>query len=140
MYFLETEQSFDSAHFLKDYDGKCRNIHGHRWRVVAKVAADTLNSDTQTREMVMDFSDFKKALKTLTDHFDHALIIESGSLRPKTMEALREENFRIIEIASRPTAEHFARYFYEKLKEQSMPVCSVAVYETPTNCAIYQEV
>ena len=37
MYYLKTEQSFDSAHFLKDYDGKCRNLHGHCWRVVAEI-------------------------------------------------------------------------------------------------------
>ena len=34
MYYLKTESSFDSAHFLKGYNGKCRNLHGHRWRVV----------------------------------------------------------------------------------------------------------
>ena len=36
MYVLQTEQSFDAAHFLKDYKGKCSNIHGHRWRVVVQ--------------------------------------------------------------------------------------------------------
>lgn len=38
MYILETEQSFDSAHFLSGYKGKCSNLHGHRWRVVARIA------------------------------------------------------------------------------------------------------
>ena len=40
MYILETEQSFDSAHFLSGYKGKCSNLHGHRWRVVARIAMD----------------------------------------------------------------------------------------------------
>ena len=49
MYILETEQSFDSAHFLSGYKGKCSNLHGHRWRVVARIAMDELNKEGQTR-------------------------------------------------------------------------------------------
>mgnify|MGYP000320293802 CR=1 FL=1 len=37
MYYLQTKASFDAAHFLWKYEGKCRNIHGHRWNVVAKI-------------------------------------------------------------------------------------------------------
>ena len=69
MYILETEQSFDSAHFLSGYKGKCSNLHGHRWRVVARIAMDELNKEGQTRDMVIDFGDFKDALKKLTDAF-----------------------------------------------------------------------
>ena len=65
MYKLKTKASFDSAHFLKDYDGKCSNIHGHRWTVEIKVGAETLESDTQNREMVVDFSNLKKDLRRL---------------------------------------------------------------------------
>ena len=139
MYILETEQSFDSAHFLKDYEGKCSNLHGHRWRIVARIAADTLSKETQTRDMVIDFGDFKDTLKELTDTLDHSLIIESGSLKPATMKALQDENFRIIELPFRPTAEQLSRYFYTQFKERFFPVYSISVYETPNNCATYQE-
>ena len=74
MYILETEQSFDSAHFLSGYKGKCSNLHGHRWRVVARIAMDELNKEGQTRDMVIDFGDFKDALKKLTDALDHSFI------------------------------------------------------------------
>ena len=37
MYYLQTKASFDAAHFLWKYEGKCKNIHGHRWNVVAKI-------------------------------------------------------------------------------------------------------
>ena len=57
MYYLKTESSFDSAHFLKGYAGKCRNLHGHRWRVVVEIAADQLKDEGQTRGMLVDFSD-----------------------------------------------------------------------------------
>lgn len=139
MYILETEQAFDSAHFLNSYEGKCRNLHGHRWRIVARIAADSLSTERQTRDMVIDFGDFKDALKELTEELDHCLIIETDSLKPKTLEALREEDFRIVELPFRPTAEQLSRYFYMQLKARSFPVYSVSVYETPNNCATYQE-
>ncbi|MCD8018016.1 MAG: 6-carboxytetrahydropterin synthase [Clostridiales bacterium] len=139
MYILETEQAFDSAHFLSGYQGKCKNLHGHRWRVVARIAADRLSEDRQTRDMVIDFGDFKDALKELTDSMDHRLILEAGSLKETTMTALREEGFCMVELPFRPTAEQLARFFYGKLKERSFPVYNVSVYETPVNCATYQE-
>lgn len=139
MYILETEQSFDSAHFLSNYIGKCSNLHGHRWRIVARIRADKLSTETQTRDMVIDFGDFKDALKKLTDDLDHCLIMETGTLKPATMTALKEENFRIVEVPFRPTAERFSEYFYRRLKELAFPVYNVSVYETPTNCATYQE-
>ena len=57
----------------------------------------------------------------------------------KELEALREEDFRIVELPFRPTAEQLSRYFYMQLKARSFPVYSVSVYETPNNCATYQE-
>ena len=81
----------------------------------------------------------KKAVRALADIYDHALIYESGSLRIKTVDALLEEGFRLIEIPYRPTAENFARMFFQKLKEQGLRAESVTVYETPDNCAVYEE-
>ena len=71
MYTLKTEASFDSAHFLKGYQGKCSNIHGHRWRVVAEISSEHLNEDDQERGMLVDFSTFKKVLKEEADNLDH---------------------------------------------------------------------
>ncbi|MBQ9155624.1 MAG: 6-carboxytetrahydropterin synthase [Eubacterium sp.] len=139
MYILETEQSFDAAHFLKGYEGKCSNLHGHRWRVIARIASDNLLTDPQTRDMVMDFSDFKGILKNLTDALDHKLIIETGSLKPATLKALRDEGFAIVDFPFRPSAERLSEYFFKELKAASCPVISVSVYETPTNQASYQE-
>ena len=47
MYTIKTEASFDSAHFLKGYQGKCSNLHGHRWRVVVEVQSEELKEDEQ---------------------------------------------------------------------------------------------
>lgn len=139
MYYLTTEQSFDSAHFLKDYEGKCRNIHGHRWKVSIELCSPDVEADGPKKGMIVDFGDVKRALKELCDHLDHCLIYESGSLKPATVAALDSENFRMVEVDFVPTAENFSRYFYEQMKQLGFPVHRASVYETPNNCAAYEE-
>ncbi|MCM0662266.1 6-pyruvoyl trahydropterin synthase family protein [Coprococcus sp. B2-R-112] len=139
MYYLKTEHSFDSAHFLAGYEGKCCNIHGHEWRVVIEICRPDLDEEGQTRDMMFDFGQLKKDVKREVDAMDHALIIEKGSLMPATMAALQAENFRIIEIPYRPTAERLAYYFYERLTACGYHVHRSTVYEAPNNCASYEE-
>lgn len=140
MYQIETVASFDSAHFLSGYQGKCGNIHGHRWTVKAVIQGDHLEQqEPQTRGMLMDFSDFKQELKNLTDDLDHCLIIESGSMKEDTLACLERDGFRIVQLSFRPTAENLAAYFYNELRKRGYPVLRIKVYETPNNCAIYQE-
>lgn len=140
MYSLKTEHSFDSAHFLIGYEGKCSNIHGHRWRVVIEVCGEYVEDKGQTRGMIVDFGTLKEQVKAEADVFDHALIIEKNTLKQKTVEALNEESFKIIEVDFRPTAENFAKYFYDRFKELGYNVRQAVVYETPNNCAAYYEV
>lgn len=137
MYQLTTEHSFDSAHFLAGYDGKCGNLHGHRWRVLLTVQSETLREDRQQKGMCVDFAELKKDLRTELDALDHVLIIEQGSLRESTMKALQEEKFQVVEMPFRPTTENFARYFYELFTLKGYPVAKVEVYETPNNSAVY---
>ena len=138
MYKLKTTATFDSAHFLSGYNGKCANIHGHTWTIEVEVRENSLIAEGEKRGMVVDFSDLKKSVKTLADRYDHTLIYEQGSLRESTLNALREEGFSLTELPVRPTAENFAKLFYEALSKE-LPVCSVTVYETPQNCATYEE-
>lgn len=138
MYYLKTSSSFDSAHFLSGYDGKCKNIHGHRWTVEAKIQGRELQQSGSQKGMLVDFGDLKKKVRELADNFDHALIYEKGSLKPATVQALEDEDFRLIEVDFRPTAENFARCFYGILSED-FDVADVTVYETPDNCAVYRE-
>ncbi|SCP94742.1 6-carboxytetrahydropterin synthase QueD [Anaerobium acetethylicum] len=137
MYLLKTEHSFDAAHFLAGYEGKCSNIHGHRWRVVVGIESETLQEDGQCSGMVVDFSQLKKDIKNAIDYFDHSLIVEKNSMKEKTMDALEEEHFRIIQVDFRPTAENLAKYFYDLFAEKGYCVRCVDVYETPNNCASY---
>ena len=115
MYQLKTVADFDSAHFLSGYQGKCANIHGHRWHVEIEIQAEYLEMQGQMRGMLVDFGDLKRDLKKLADEFDHTLIYESGTLREKTVEALLEEGFRLTKVDFRPTAENFSRYFFDRM-------------------------
>lgn len=139
MYTLHTEASFDSAHFLKDYQGKCRNIHGHRWKVRIEISGESLQKEGSCRGMILDFSEIKTELREITEYFDHALIIEKNSLKKSLLNALQEEQFRIIEVEFRPTAEHFAKFFYEHFQKKGFPISQALVYETPSNCAAYSK-
>ncbi len=137
MYTLQSSACFDSAHFLKGYDGKCSNIHGHRFKLEAVIASEELCGDGSERGMIVDFKTFKKDLKKLAEEMDHSLILEAGSLKEKTRAALEEEGFRLVELGFRPTAENLAEYFYGELEERGYQVVLVKVYETPDNCAAY---
>ena len=135
MYQLTIEQSFDSAHFLAGYQGKCGNIHGHRWRVLLVIQEEKLREEQQQRGMCVDFSTLKDELKEVADQYDHSFLIE----KEKTLEALKEEGFSWVELEFRPTAENFAKHFYDLFSQKGYDVARVQVYETPNNCATYTE-
>ncbi len=137
MYKLKAESSFDAAHFLTDYHGKCENLHGHRWRVVAYLAQQELCKEGTHKDMVLDFGEFKSALRKLTEELDHSFIVEEGSLMQETLACLEKEGFVLTIMPFRTTAENLARYFYNRLAELGLPVSEIEVYETPNNCAIY---
>ncbi len=90
--------------------------------------------------MVVDFGDIKKDVKKLLDYYDHSLIIERDTLKPKTLECLLDEEFKIIEIDFRPTAENFSYFFYKEIEKKGYSVKKATVYETPNNSATYSEV
>lgn len=139
MYYITTEASFDAAHFLKGYKGKCKNIHGHRWRVLIKIQSEELLKDKQHDGMVMDFKDLKNDLKELIEKFDHTFIYEKGSLKNELIELLKSEEFELSEVEFRPTAENFSKYFYDYLTAKGYAVAKTIIYETPNNMAEYCE-
>jgi len=138
MYGLKTEHSFDGAHFLTDYYGKCENLHGHRWRVVVYLEQEDLQGQGTMKDMVVDFGVFKKAVREIVDAVDHTFIVEEGSLKPETFTALEGEGFHMTMLPFRTTSENLARYFAGQLIERGFPISQVDVYETPLNCATYR--
>lgn len=139
MYILKAEHSFDSAHFLANYKGKCGNIHGHRWRVIIEVQSEELVEGGQIDGMVVDFGDLKKDVKEIVDYFDHALVVQKNTMRKETLDNLFIDGFKIINVDFRPTAENFAAFFYNHVKDKGYNVKRSTVFETPTNCATYEK-
>lgn len=139
MYGLKTESSFDAAHFLTDYHGKCENLHGHRWRVVAYLEQENLQTEGTMKDMVLDFGEFKQAVRAMTrgarPHLHRgrrfALAADYRVLGGRRLHALFPCRFA-------PPAENLARYFFDHLREQGLPIAQIDVYETPNNCAIYR--
>lgn len=129
MHLITSESSFDAAHFLTNYEGKCKNIHGHRWRVVVTIKGELTNG------MLVDFGDFKKDIKDLCDYFDHSFIVEKGSLDKKLFDLL-DKQFVLRVVEFRTTAENFSKYIFEEMSKK-YSVKEVCVYETPNNCARY---
>ncbi len=97
MYTISVQAHYDSAHLLRDYDGKCARLHGHRYEVQVVVQAD----DVGKSGMVFDFTDLKRHLKALADGLDHRNL---NDIPPFT------------EIES--TAENQARYFFEEMRKR----------------------
>ncbi|MDO4796628.1 MAG: 6-carboxytetrahydropterin synthase [Coriobacteriales bacterium] len=138
MFGLKTEASFDSAHFLTDYYGKCENLHGHRWRMVVYVEQEQLQAEGTMRDMVIDFGVFKRTVRAIAKELDHTFLVEEGSLSQQTMDCLKQEGFSLTVLPFRTTAENLARYVCDRLTSDGLPVSQVDLYETPNNCAIYK--
>lgn len=139
MYVIKTRSEFDSAHFLKDYEGKCANIHGHRWIVTVDAGSETIETSGPYRGMVVDFGKLKADLKEETEKLDHTLILEKGSISEATKSAMQSEGFRMVEVDFRPTAENLAKYFYDLMSAKGYKVIRTRVFETPENVAEYYE-
>ena len=141
MFILKNEIQFDTAHYLSGYEGKCSNIHGHRYRLVAELASETLQPSGQCRGMVADFGDVKKEMQRIAEQYDHKLLIEDNADGRAVAEALAKvpNQFAIVMVPYRPTAEEMSRDIYQQMKIAGYPVYSVELYETPTNSCKYME-
>jgi 6-pyruvoyltetrahydropterin/6-carboxytetrahydropterin synthase len=120
MYEIVVEQFFESAHFLRGYQGKCENVHGHRYGVVIRMKADKLNDIG----LAYDFTDVKQHLRTILGRYDHALL---NNLPP----------FDKIN----PSAENIATTIYneltDKIGKSAAVLKAVEVWENPQQGAIY---
>ncbi len=119
MYKIRVTEFFSGAHFLKNYKGKCENLHGHNWKVIAEVSSEKLNSEG----MVIDFLELKRILKEILAKFDHRLLNE--------LEEFKDLN---------PTSENICYVIYKKLKERLKDFkIRITVFETPFSSASYGE-
>ena len=129
------EFRFEGAHALLDYDGKCRHIHGHSYRLLITVSGVPEFRENHPKSgMVLDFSALKSIVTLhISDPFDHALILRSDSPLAEEISS-SYENVKI--VGFQPTSENLAIHFANILKEhlpKQIKLCSVKLYETPTS-------
>jgi len=121
MYTVSVQAHYDSAHFLRNYKGKCERLHGHRYVVEVALQTDRLNE----AGIAFDFVDLKRHLRALADGLDHQNLNDLPA-------------FEDVETS----AENQARYFFNELcgrlpEELAAGLLYARVWETPTQWAQY---
>lgn len=121
MYTVSAQAHYDAAHFLRFHEGKCRQLHGHRYVVEAAVQSETLNE----AGIAFDFGDLKGILRELAEELDHQNLNDLPQ-------------FEGIETS----AENQARYFFDALKarlpaELAEGLLYTRVWESPNQWAQY---
>ncbi len=131
MYSVTKRIEFCYGHRLLDYDGICKHPHGHN--ALAEIEVRTGGLDN--REMVVDFSDIKRAVKGWIDReLDHKMILRHDDPLVKPLQALNEP---VYVLDSNPTVERIARLIFDKACELGVPVVRVRVWETPSSFTTY---
>jgi len=131
MYSVTKRIDFCYGHRLLDYDGVCKHPHGHNATAEIEVRTGTLDK----RNMVCDFSDIRRIVKTWIDReIDHKMILRRDDPLAAALEQLGEPMYL---LESNPTVERIARLIFEYAQERGLPVVRVKVWETPTSYAEY---
>ncbi len=120
MFELTIKDHIASAHFLKGYEGMCKNLHGHTWKIEVVIAANSLNKIG----MVEDFVVIKKKLKEFLATIDHVCLND--------LPYFKEHN---------PTTENIAKYIYQNFSKQVQPLklTRVQVWESVSASITYYE-
>lgn len=122
MYKLNVTSHFSSAHHLVGYDGPCKELHGHNWKVRVALLCDKIDSIG----MAIDFTIVKKHLEEQMNELDHRLLND--------LPAFQQNN---------PTSENIAKYLYDNLLAKFSPlgckVSEVEVWESEKSSVVYYE-
>jgi len=127
------------AHTLYEYDGLCRNIHGHSYNLEVTLIGKPRNEPQHPKDgIVIDFSQIKELVKTqIVNRFDHSLMV-NRLVPEKQQELLRQTSERIIVVDFQPTSENIVIYIASIL-QQHLPsgvnLFSVRLFETVTSFA-----
>lgn len=114
---LHTETTIDSSHYLNDYDGKCRNLHGHTWFIEIWIMG--FPNDCDETGILFDFG----SVKEIKEELDHKVL---NDLKP----------FEVVN----PTAENLSMWLYDKLKyRHSNLFFKIRLYETKVGKETYCE-
>ncbi len=131
--------NFESAHALWNYDGKCKNIHGHTYKLFVTVSGTPIiDSDNVKLGMVIDFGDLKDIVKTnIVDVFDHAVILNKNAPYQNFIKVPQMFE-RFITTDYQPTCENMVGHFAEIITKHlptGVELLSIRLYETETSYA-----
>ena len=133
MYQVTKIIHFCYGHRLRNYEGKCRHLHGHN----AKVEIELTSSKLDKRGMVKDFEDIKKTIQRwIDDTLDHTMLLGKNDPLSKILASHGERHYL---MNQNPTAEAIAKHIFDYAKRAHFPVTSVKVWETPQSFATYKK-
>lgn len=132
--------SFETGHALYGYDGKCKNVHGHSYKLSVTVIGKPITDTTHVKYgMVIDFSDLKKIVKTeIVDVFDHATVFNKNTPHVELAKELENRGHNILLVDYQPTSEMMVIDFSEKIKKhlpKNITLHSLKLQETETSFA-----
>jgi 6-pyruvoyltetrahydropterin/6-carboxytetrahydropterin synthase len=133
---LRTSITIAMAHRLQDFNGPCRNLHGHNWVITSTCRIDPDDVNVKAG-FVVEFGTLRKVIKNALDSFDHSTVLETGDF---FLPHLRFDGSRVHELNVPPTTEHLASLFYEVIAESlyvefglKVGLGYIELQETPNN-------
>ncbi len=132
--------SFETGHALYGYDGKCRNIHGHSYKLFVTVIGLPIHDTKNVKYgMVIDFSDLKKIVKEeIVDVFDHATVFNKNTPHVELARELKNRGHDVLLVDYQPTSEMMVIDFAEKIENRlpnNIRLHSLKLQETATSYA-----
>jgi|TARA_B110000971_G_C19553068_1_gene295395 6-pyruvoyltetrahydropterin/6-carboxytetrahydropterin synthase len=112
--------SFETGHALYGYDGKCRNVHGHSYKLYVTVIGHPISDTTHVKlGMVIDFSDLKVIVKNkIVDVFDHATVFNKNTPHVELAKELADRGHNVILVDYQPTSEMMIVDFANVIKQE----------------------
>ena len=132
--------NFETGHALYGYDGKCKNVHGHSYKLSVTVIGNPITDSNNVKYgMVIDFSDLKKIVKEeIVDLFDHATVFNQNTPHIELAKELQQRNHHVILVDYQPTSENMVIDFAQKTKSRlpkNIQLFSLKLQETESSFA-----
>ena len=134
---ITKEFTFETGHALYGYDGKCRNVHGHSYKLSVTVIGIPITDTSNVKlGMVIDFGDLKKIVKEeVVNPFDHATVFNKNTPHIELAEELMNRGHKVILADYQPTSENMVIDFAEKIQSRlpaDLQLHSLKLRETET--------
>ena len=136
---VTSEFTFEMAHVLNNYDGPCRNVHGHSYRLFVTLSGVPVDDRQNPKNgMVIDFTELKKiVLNKIIDQFDHSVVVSTDFDREK-LDIITKAFGNAVIVDYQPTCENLVADFAERLKEEipaGISLHSLRLFETAKSYA-----